>query len=55
MKDHVIKSEIITELKQLVLDIEILELLSRAYPLNYDEQVQLNISREKVNQLIKSL
>jgi len=55
MKDHVIKSETITEIKQLVLDIESLELLSHAYPLNYEEQVQLNISREKLNQLIKLL
>jgi len=55
MKDHVIKSETITELKQLVLHIESLELLSHAYPLNYEEQTKLNECRGKVNQLIKNL
>jgi len=55
MNATVLPQETITELKQLVLDIESLELLSHAYPLNYEEQMQLNISRENLNQLIKNL
>jgi len=55
MTNHVIKSETITELKQLVLDIESLELLSHAYPLNYEEQTKLTECRENLNNLIKKL
>jgi len=55
MNDQIVKSEIITEIKQLVLDIESLELLSHAYPLNYEEQTKLNECRGKLNNLIKNL
>ena len=46
---------VIKELKKLVDVVESLENFANIYPLNSDQQIELRESRNKINQLIKSL
>jgi hypothetical protein len=55
MNSTIVKSESITEMKRLVLDIESLELFGICFELDSDQKIQLRESKENLFNLIKTL
>ena len=55
MNDTVIKTNVVSRLKQLVQDIEALQDCSVAFGLNFEQEIRLAKFQIEINQIIKEL